>query len=80
MDSNYAVVDLKSVEPYIARGFLAKVFEFCFKMSSQPGCCCCPKMLPSGVRLGFSRPGELSKALYSSTAYWLLAYIRNCTL
>jgi hypothetical protein len=30
-----------------------------FKLATtNPLCCCLPKMLPNGVRLGFSRVGE----------------------
>ncbi|WIA15026.1 hypothetical protein OEZ85_001727 [Tetradesmus obliquus] len=59
-DSSYSILDLKSVQPYVASGCAADCMATMFKLATtNPLCCCLPKMLPNGVRLGFSRVGDL---------------------
>uniref|UniRef100_A0A383VIH8 Uncharacterized protein n=1 Tax=Tetradesmus obliquus TaxID=3088 RepID=A0A383VIH8_TETOB len=59
-DSSYSILDLKSVQPYVASGCAADCMATMFKLATtNPLCCCLPKMLPNGVRLGFLRVGDL---------------------
>jgi hypothetical protein len=58
-DSSYSILDLKSVQPYVASGCAADCMATMFKLATtNPFCGCLPKMLPNGVRLGFSRIGR----------------------
>jgi hypothetical protein len=57
VDDNYAVADLKIVQPYMAEGCTVGCYECMFSWATKydPFCCCLPKLLPNGVRLGFAR-------------------------